>query len=82
MTMVSLDAPRKKVVPDGSIEARWRVNEGDVADVLKHAKKHPKMQAFMEAQAKDRLEDEQHSVETAKLEAAARSSRLKAVGLL
>jgi len=82
MTMVALDAPRKKVVETGSIEARWMVNEGDVADVLKHAKKHPKMQAFMEAEARERLEDEKRSAETAKLEAAARSSRLKAVGLL
>lgn len=81
MAMVALDAARTKVVPTGSIEARWMVNEGDVADVLKAAKKQPKMQALMKAQEAARLEDEKHSAEQARLEAAARVSRLKAVGL-
>ena len=81
MTMVALDAPRTKIVPTGSIEARWMVNEGDVSEVLKHAKKHPKMQALMKDQADDRLADEKRSAETARLEAAAKLSRLKAVGL-
>lgn len=81
MTMVALDAPREKVVPVGSIEARWMVNEGDVSEYLKGAKKHPKMQALMKREAEDRLADEKRSAETAKLEAAARLSRLKAVGL-
>jgi len=81
VTMVALDAPRRKVVPTGSIEARWMANEGDVSEYMKGAKKQPKMQALMEGQAEDRLADEKRSAETAKLEAAAKLSRLKAVGL-
>lgn len=81
MTMVALDAPRTKVVPTGSIEARWMVNEGDVAEYLKGAKKHPKMQAAMKEQAEQRLEAEKAARETAALEAAARKARLQAVGL-
>lgn len=82
MTMVALDAPRTKVVATGSIEARWMVNEGDVAEYLKGAKKHPKMQAAMKAQAEQRAEDEQHAKEIAALEAAARAARLKQLGLV
>jgi hypothetical protein len=81
MAMVALDAPRTKVVPTGSLEARWLVNEGDVSEVLKHAKKHPKMQALMKAEAEQRLEAEKVAAEQAALEKAARLSRLKAVGL-
>lgn len=73
MTMVALDAPRTKVVPTGSIEARWMVNEGDVADVLKHARKHPKMQALMKDEAEARAEDEKRSAQIAKDEAAYRA---------
>jgi hypothetical protein len=61
MTMVALDAPRKKVVPVGSLEARWMVDEGEVADYLKDARKHPKMQALMADQADARIEDEKIS---------------------
>lgn len=81
MTMVALDAPRTKTVPVGSLEARWMVNEGDVTDYLKNAKKHPKMQALMKDQAEQRLEDEKKAAEQAAVEKAARQSRLKAVGL-
>jgi hypothetical protein len=80
MTMVALDAPRKKVVPLGSIEARWLFQEGDVADAKKYAAKHPKMQALMEAEAETRLEDEKKAKETAALEGAARRARLKELG--
>lgn len=73
MTMVAMDAPRTKVVPTGSIEARWMVNEGDVADVLKHARKHPKMQALMKDEAEARAEDEKRSAQIAKDEAAYRA---------
>lgn len=81
MAMVALDAARTKVVPNGSIEARWMVEEGEVSEYLKDAKKHPKMQALMKEQAEQRLADEKVSAETAAIEASARKSRLKAVGL-
>jgi meiotically up-regulated gene 157 (Mug157) protein len=67
--MVALDAPRKKVVPTGSIEARWLVDEGEVPEYLAYAKKQPKMQALMEEQAKLRLEDEAKSAKAAAAEA-------------
>lgn len=81
MAMVALDAPMKKVVPAGSLEARWLVNEGEVGEYQKHARKHPKMQALMEEQAKARIEDEKRSKETAALEAAARKTRLAQLGM-
>ena len=81
MAMVALDAPRKKVVPAGSIEARWMVDEGEASEFIKDAKKHPKMQALMEEQAKERLADERKAAEQAALESAARKARLAAVGL-
>lgn len=65
MTMVALDAPRKKVVPTGSIQARWMVDEGEVAAYLEDARKQPKMQALMGDQAEQRLEDEKSSAEVA-----------------
>jgi len=80
MTMVALDAPREKVVETGSIEARWLVNEGDASTYIREAKKQPKMQALMKSQAKDRLADERKAAEQAALEAAARKSRLQAIG--
>lgn len=80
MAMVALDAPMTKVVPLGSLEARWLVNEGEVEMYTKHAKKHPRMQALMKDQAAQRLEDEKRAKEQAALEAAARQSRLKAIG--
>jgi hypothetical protein len=61
--MVALDAPRKKVVPIGSLEARWMVDEGEVAEYLKDAKKHPKMQTLMADEAEKRLEDEKESAQ-------------------
>ena len=81
MAMVALDAPRKKVVPKGSLEARWMVDEGEVDAYLKDAKKQPRMQAFMEDQAAQRLADEKKAKEQAALEAAAKQQRLKAIGL-
>jgi len=81
MSMVALDAPRKKVVPTGSLEARWMVNEGDAAEYIKAAKKHPKMQAMMDTQAEQRVADEKVAKETAALEAAARAARLKQLGM-
>lgn len=81
MAMVALDAPRKKIVPAGSIEARWMVEEGEANDMIRDAKKQPKMQAVMEEQAKERLADEKKAAEQAALEAAARRSRLASVGL-
>lgn len=80
MPMVALDAPMKNVVPRDSIEARWMVDEGEVARYKDHAKKHPKMQAHMVDQAKARLEDEKRAAETAALEASARTERLKQIG--
>lgn len=81
MAMVALDAPRKKIVPTGSIEARWMVDEGEASEYIREARKHPKMQALMENQAKDRLADEKKAAENAAIEAAVRKSRLAAVGL-
>lgn len=72
MTMVALDAPRKKIVPTGSLEARWMVDEGDVAEFIKEAKKQPKMQDLMETEAKQRIEDEQRSSDAAAEERAYR----------
>lgn len=80
MAMVALDGARTKIVPTGSLEARWLVNEGEVEMYVKDAKKHPKMQALMKAQAERRLEDEKRAKETAALEAAVRAQRLKALG--
>jgi len=80
MAMVALDAARTKIVPTGSLEARWMVNEGDAADYIADAKKHPKMQALMKAQAEQRLEDEKRAKETAALETAHRAARLKQLG--
>jgi hypothetical protein len=74
MTMVALDAPRKKVVPLGSLEARWLVDEGEVSEYLKDAKKHPKMQALMAVEADKRLEDEKKAVERLAEEKAYRAS--------
>lgn len=74
MTMVALDAPRKKVVPTGSIEARWLVDEGEVAEYLKDAKKHPKMQELMSGEAEKRLQDEKTAVERLAEEKAYRAS--------
>jgi len=81
MAMVALDAARTKIVPTGSIEARWMVNEGESAEYIADARKHPKMQALMKAQAEQRLEDEKRAKETAALEVAARQTRLKQLGL-
>lgn len=81
MAMIALDAPRKKEVPVGSIEARWMINEGDKSEYIREAKKQPKMQALMEQQAEQRLADEKVAQENAKLEAAARAARLKQLGL-
>jgi hypothetical protein len=80
MAMVAMNADRTKVVEADSIEARWMVNDGDVAEYLKHAKKHPKMQELMRAEAEKRLEDEKKSAEDAALEKAARAARLKRLG--
>ena len=76
MTMVALDAPRTKVVKTGSLEARWMVDEGEVAEYLKEAKKQPKMQALMAEQAADRLEDEKRSAEAAAQEKARRTVKV------
>jgi hypothetical protein len=78
--MVALNADMTKVVPTGSLEARWMVQEGEVHEYQKHAKKHPKMQALMREQADKRLADEKRAKETAALEEAARQSRLKQLG--
>lgn len=61
MAMVALNAPRTKVVPADSLEARWMVNEDEAEEYIRDAKKHPKMQALMERQAEDRLADEERS---------------------
>ena len=76
MTMVALDAPRTKVVPTGSIEARWMAQEGDVSDYIKGAKKHPKMQALMKDEAEARLEGEKRSAATAAAERAHRAAKV------
>jgi len=82
MAMVAMNADRTEVVKDpGAIEARWMVNDGDVKTYLEHARKHPKMQELMRAEAEKRLEDAKTAVETAALEAAARKARLKRLGL-
>jgi hypothetical protein len=81
MGMVAMNADRTAVVDAGSIEARWMVNDGDVGDYMKHAKKHPKMQELMRAEAEKRLEDEKTAAENAALEKAARQRRLKTLGL-
>lgn len=81
MAMVALNADRTEVVKDpGAIEARWMVNDGDVGAYLKEAKKHPKMQELMRAEAEKRLEDEKLAAENAALEKAARAARLKRLG--
>jgi hypothetical protein len=80
MPMVALDAPRKKIVPMGSIEARWVVEQGEVDAYIKDAKKQPRMQALMEEQAAQRLADEKKAKEQAAIEAAAKQQRLKAIG--
>lgn len=82
MAMVALDAPRTKVVPTGSLEARWMVNEGDVSEYIKAAKKAPKMQDLMKAEAKQRQDDEDEAKKTAALEAGARTARLKQLGAI
>ena len=61
MAMVALNAERTKVVERGSLEARWLVNEEDVAECIRHAALQPKMQALMRQQAEARLEDEKRS---------------------
>lgn len=81
MAMVALNADRTKVVNTGSIEARWLVDEGEVADVMREARKHPKMQALMKDEADKRLADEKVSKENAALEKAARTARLKQLGM-
>jgi hypothetical protein len=81
MAMVGMNADRTKVVDAGAIEARWMVQDGDVNDYLKHARKHPKMQELMRAEAEKRLEDEKTAAENAALEAAARAARLKRLGV-
>jgi hypothetical protein len=81
MAMVAMNADRTSVVDTGAIEARWMVNDGDVGDYLKHAKKHPRMQELMRAEAEKRLEDEKLAAENAALEKAARARRLKQLGL-
>lgn len=80
MAMVAMNADRTAVVETGSIEARWMVNDGDVAEYLKQAKKHPKMQELMRAEAEKRLADEKLAAENAALEKAARARRLKQLG--
>lgn len=74
MTMVALNAERSKVVPVGSLEARWMVNEGDASDYIKAAKKHPKMQALMREQEAARLEDEKKSARILAAETARRGA--------
>jgi ABC-type dipeptide/oligopeptide/nickel transport system ATPase component len=80
VAMVAMNADRTAVVEAGSIEARWMVNDGDVSEYLKHAKKHPRMQELMRAEAEKRLEDEKLAAENAALEKAARARRLKQLG--
>ena len=72
MSMVALDAPRTKVVPTGSIEARWMVNEGDASDYIKEARKAPKMQELMTQEAAGRLEAEKESAKVAAADKARR----------
>jgi hypothetical protein len=81
VAMVAMNADRTKVVEAGSIEARWMVQDGDVNEILKHARKHPRMQEVMRAEAEKRLEDEKLAAENAALEAAARVARLKRLGM-
>lgn len=70
MTMVALNSDRSAVVPTGSLEARWLVNEDEVDDYIAQAREHPKMQAFMREQEEKRLEDEKRSAARAAAEAA------------
>lgn len=80
MGMIALDAARTKVVPADSIEARWLVNEGEASDFIRHAKKHPKMQALMREQQAEREKSQKLAAQQAALEAAAREARLKQLG--
>jgi hypothetical protein len=61
--MVALNHDRTKVVPPEALEARWMVQEGEVANYLKEAKKQPRMQALMQEQEADRLKAEEKSAE-------------------
>lgn len=62
MTMIALDAARTRAVPAGSLEARWLVDEGEVAEYVKAAAREPLMQALMVEQAKARLSQEEAAV--------------------
>ena len=73
MAMVALNAARTKVVPKGSLEARWMVDEDDVEDDIRHAVTQPKMQALMEKAEERRLEEETASVERQLIESAYRA---------
>lgn len=75
MTMVALDAARRKIVPTGSLEARWMVDEDEAEDCIREAKKHPKMQALMDKYAEWRLADEARSAGRAADEAAYNAAR-------
>ncbi len=70
MAMVALNFDRTAVVDTGSLQARWMVQEGEVGEFMKEARKHPKMQELMRAQEATRLEDEVKSAERAAAEAA------------
>ena len=74
MAMVALDAARTKVVPAGSIEARWMVNEGEASEFIADARKHPKMQEQMNAQAAQRAADEKEAASRAAADKARRSA--------
>lgn len=72
--MVALDAARRRLVPMGSLEARWLVDEDEVDLYIKDAATQPLMQAEMDRQAARRLEDEAASAEMAELMAAHREA--------
>ena len=70
MPMVALNSDRTKVVPTGSLEARWMVDEEEAATYIEEAKEHPKMQEVMRAAEARRLEDEAETVLRLEAEAA------------
>ena len=76
MAMVALNAARDRVVPRGSLEARWLVDEEEVDEYIKHAATQPKMQKLMAREEAARLEDEERSALAAEEFAAHRARKL------
>jgi hypothetical protein len=75
--MVALDAARRRVVPMGSLEARWIVDEDEVEAYIRDAAQQTRMQALMDQQAEARLADEKASLERAELMDAHREAVLR-----